>query len=78
MSTEFVQISYIYLQDVEDFVLRLVVNKTIYAKTGHPTGMVSFQQTKDPSEVQNEWSHDLKSLMTLVTNSQDHPSDQQR
>ena len=54
MSTEFVQISDFYLQDVEDFVLRLVVNKTIYAKIDHPTGMVSFQQTKDPSEVLNE------------------------
>ena len=42
MSTEFVQISDIYLQDMEDFVLRLIVNKTIYAKIDHPTGMVSF------------------------------------
>ena len=65
MSTEFVQISDIYLKDLEDFVLRLVVNKTIYiCQDCHPTGIVSFQQTKDPSEVQNEWSHNLKSLMT--------------
>ena len=70
MSTEFVQISDIYLKDVEDFVLRPVVNKTINAKINYPAGVVSFQQTKDPSEVQNECSHNLKSLMTLVTNSQ--------
>ena len=55
MSTEFVQISDIYLKDVEDFVMRLVVNKTIiYAEIDCPTGVVSFQQTKDPSEVLNE------------------------
>ena len=51
MSTEFVQISDIYLKDVEEFVLRLVVNKTTYAKIDHPAGVVSFQQTKDPTEV---------------------------
>ena len=39
MSTEF-QISDIYLKDVEDFVLRLVVNKIIYAKIDRPTGVV--------------------------------------
>ena len=59
-------------------VLQLVVNKSIYAKIDRPAGVVSFQQTKDPSKVLNEWPHDLKSVMTLVTNSQDHPSDQQR
>ena len=40
MSTEFVQISDIYLKDVEDFVLRLVVNKTIYAKIDCPASVV--------------------------------------
>ena len=54
MSTEFVQISDIYLKDVEDFVVWLVVNKTIYAKIDCPAGVLSFQQTKDPSEVLNE------------------------
>ena len=39
MSTEF-QISDIYLKDVEDFVLRLVVNKIIYVKIDRPTGVV--------------------------------------
>lgn len=54
-------------QDVEDFVSRLVTSKTIFAKIDRPAGIVSFQQTKDPSEVLNEWSHSLNSLMTLVT-----------
>ena len=67
MSTDSVQISDIYLKDIEDFVSRLVTNKTIYAKIDRPAGVVSFQQTKDPSEVLNEWSHNLNSLMTLVT-----------
>ena len=40
MSTEFLQISDIYLKDAEDFVLRLVVNKTIYAKIDRPAGVV--------------------------------------
>ena len=39
MSTEF-QISDIYSKDVEDFVLRLVVYKIIYAKIDRPTGVV--------------------------------------
>ena len=67
ISTESVWISEIYLKDVEDFVSRLVTNKTRYAKIDRPAGVVSFQQTKDPSEVLNEWSHNLNSLMTLVT-----------
>ena len=40
MSTEFVRISDIYLKDVEDFVLLLVVSKIIYAKIDRPTGVV--------------------------------------
>ena len=56
-----------FLKDIEDFVSRLVTSKTIYAKIDRPAGIVSFQQTKDPSEVLNEWSHNLNSLMTLVT-----------
>ena len=67
MSTEFVQISDIYLKDVEDFVLQVVVNKNIYAQIDHSADMVSFQKAKDPSEVLNERSHNLKSLMALVT-----------
>lgn len=67
MTTESVEMLEICFKDVEDFVSRLVTNKTIYAKIDRPAGVVSFQQTKDPSEVLNEWSHNLNSLMTLVT-----------
>ena len=44
-----------------------MTNKTIYARIDRPSGIMNFSQAKDPSEVLNEWSHNLNSLMMLVS-----------
>ncbi|ERL86079.1 26S proteasome non-ATPase regulatory subunit 12 [Dendroctonus ponderosae] len=52
--------------DTEEFLSNLVVSKTVQAKTDRPAGEVHFQQTKDPSDVLNDWARDLSSLMQWV------------
>ncbi|CAH1110000.1 unnamed protein product [Psylliodes chrysocephalus] len=52
--------------ETEEFLSQMVVSKTIQAKTDRPAGVVHFQQSKDPSDVLNDWAHDLTQLMQLV------------
>lgn len=52
--------------ETEEFLSQMVVNKTVQAKTDRPEEVIHFQQTKDPSDVLNDWAHDLSSLMQLV------------
>jgi 26S proteasome regulatory subunit N5 len=51
----------------EEFLSQLVIKKTIYARIDRPAGIVTFRENKDPNEVLNEWSHNLNSLMALVS-----------
>ena len=57
----------VHVQESEDFLSQLVVKGTIYARIDRPAGIVTFRETKDPNEVLNEWSHNLNSLMALVS-----------
>lgn len=52
--------------ETEEFLSQLVVSKTVQAKSDRPSGVVHFQQMKDPSDVLNDWAHDLSTLMQLV------------
>lgn len=54
------------LQESEEFLSNLVVNKTIYAKVDRLAGIINFQRPKDPNDLLNDWSHKLNSLMSLV------------
>lgn len=54
------------IEETEDFLSNLVVNKTVLAKTDRPAGVVCFTQSKDPNDVLNEWSNHLSALMQLV------------
>ncbi|KAF9912767.1 26S proteasome non-ATPase regulatory subunit 12 [Lobosporangium transversale] len=53
-------------KDCEEFLSKLVVSKTIYAKIDRPAGIVSFAKTKHPNEVLNEWSQNINSLLGLI------------
>lgn len=53
-------------QDTEEFLSKLVVSKTIYARVDRPAGVVSFQVKKDANQVLNDWSSDINSLLNLV------------
>lgn len=52
--------------ETEEFLSQMVVSKSVQAKTDRPLGIVLFTQSKDPSDVLNDWAHDLSSLMQLV------------
>lgn len=52
--------------ETEEFLSQMVVSKSVQAKTDRPSGVVHFQQSKDPSDVLNDWAHDLSTLMQLV------------
>ncbi|CAG8526886.1 12562_t:CDS:10 [Ambispora gerdemannii] len=53
-------------QDTEDFLSKLVVSKTIYAKIDRPDGIVSFATPKDANTVLNDWSNNVNSLLGLI------------
>ncbi|KAG9301563.1 hypothetical protein G9A89_003198 [Geosiphon pyriformis] len=53
-------------QDTEDFLSKLVVSKTIYAKIDRPAGIVSFAAPKDANQVLNDWSNNINSLLGLI------------
>ncbi|ORZ00496.1 PCI domain-domain-containing protein [Syncephalastrum racemosum] len=53
-------------RDTEEFLSKLVVSKTIYARVDRPAGVVSFQVKKDANQVLNDWSSDINSLLNLV------------
>uniref|UniRef100_A0AAQ4PR38 26S proteasome non-ATPase regulatory subunit 12 n=1 Tax=Gasterosteus aculeatus aculeatus TaxID=481459 RepID=A0AAQ4PR38_GASAC len=55
------------IDESEEFLSSLVVNKTIYAKVDRLAGIINFQRPKDPNDLLNDWSHKLNSLMSLVT-----------
>nr|XP_039266874.1 26S proteasome non-ATPase regulatory subunit 12-like [Styela clava] len=54
------------VQEAEDYLSKLVVNKTVYAKIDRLDGVVNFARPKDPSDVLTEWSHNVNQLMSLV------------
>lgn len=56
----------VFSQDTEEFVSSLVANKTVYARIDRPKGIVLFTPSQDPSQVLNEWSSHLNTLMSLV------------
>lgn len=51
---------------MEEYLSRLVVSKTVFARTDRPGGVVTFLAPQDPSQVLNVWSRNLDSLMALV------------
>ncbi|XP_051889143.1 26S proteasome non-ATPase regulatory subunit 12 [Pristis pectinata] len=54
------------IDESEEFLSNLVVNKTIFAKVDRLAGIINFQRPKDPNDILNDWSHKLNSLMALV------------
>lgn len=51
---------------VEEVLCSMVVAGTVQGKIDRPSGVVSFQPAKDPSELLNDWSHNVNTLMTLI------------
>ena len=53
-------------QETEDTLSSLVVKKTVWAKVDRLEEIVNFAAYKDPSDVLNDWSHDISSLMQQI------------
>lgn len=54
------------LQETEEVLSTLVVNKTVYAKVDRLAEVVNFTAYKDPNEVLNDWSDNINALMQQV------------
>ena len=52
--------------ETEEFLSNLLVNKTISGKIDRLTGIVTFEQAKNPNELLNDWSNNLNLLMTSI------------
>ncbi|BFU20180.1 proteasome regulatory subunit, putative [Entamoeba histolytica HM-1:IMSS-B] len=64
--SRFSQLLGISLEELEKQICALVNLKQIYAKINRPKGIVSFVKSKDPKEVLDIWTEDIKQLLTLV------------
>ncbi|KAI8328533.1 PCI domain-containing protein [Choanephora cucurbitarum] len=53
-------------KDTEEFLSKLVVSKTIYARIDRSAGIINFQPKKDANEILNNWSNDINSLLNLI------------
>ncbi|KAI9364761.1 PCI domain-containing protein [Pilaira anomala] len=53
-------------KDAEEFLSKLVVSKTIYARIDRSAGIINFQTKKDANEILNDWSSDINSLLNLI------------
>ncbi|KAI5779107.1 PCI domain-containing protein [Geopyxis carbonaria] len=53
-------------QETEDYLSKLVTDKTISAKIDRPARIVTFGTTRDADDVLNEWSGNMKSLLGLL------------
>jgi 26S proteasome regulatory subunit N5 len=56
------------LEDTEQLLSNMVVDKSVQAKIDRPSGVVEFSVAKSVNEVLNEWSFGLNDLMKLVNN----------
>jgi len=64
--TRMAQLLDLKTEEVEEVLCNMVVAGTVRGKIDRPAGIVSFIDTKDPSELLNDWSHNLNSLMSLI------------
>ncbi|KAI8983468.1 PCI domain-containing protein [Pilobolus umbonatus] len=53
-------------KDTEEFLSKLVVSKTIYARIDRSSNIVNFQTKMDANQILNNWSSDINSLLNLV------------
>ena len=54
------------INEAEEALSPLVVNKTIWAKVDRSMAIVNFSAQRDPNQVLNDWSRDINNLMDLV------------
>nr|CDS33486.1 proteasome 26S non ATPase subunit 12 [Hymenolepis microstoma] len=53
-------------QEAEDCLCKLVVKKTVQAKIDRLENVVRFTENKLATDILNDWSHNVSSLMSLI------------
>jgi 26S proteasome regulatory subunit N5 len=53
-------------KETEEFLSKLVVDKTIYARMDRPAGLVTFVKNRSPNESLNEWRGSVHELLDLI------------
>jgi len=54
------------VDEAEEYLAKLVVNKTIFAKIDRLSGIINFVKQRDPNDVLDEWSGSMDKLMSLL------------
>lgn len=57
------------VEETEDFLSKMVVDKLVEAKVDRLEGIVHFTKNQDPNEMLNDWSTNISDLMGLVLKS---------
>jgi 26S proteasome regulatory subunit N5 len=60
------QLLHLAIEETEEVMSSLVVDKQIWAKVDRLEGVVNFTPTKHPNEVLNDWSSNINKLMASV------------
>eukprot|EP01089_Gocevia_fonbrunei_P013533 TRINITY_DN3480_c0_g1_i1.p1 TRINITY_DN3480_c0_g1~~TRINITY_DN3480_c0_g1_i1.p1 ORF type:complete len:486 (-),score=92.52 TRINITY_DN3480_c0_g1_i1:51-1508(-) len=62
----FAQLCDLNEKDTEKYVSDMVSSGLVWAKIDRPKGIVSFRKRQDPSDILNDWSHDVSDLLNLL------------
>jgi len=54
------------VDETEDCLSKMVVDKSVDAKVDRLDGIVHFSKNQDPNEMLNDWSHNISDLMGIV------------
>eukprot|EP00005_Dracoamoeba_jomungandri_P004397 CAMPEP_0174249920 /NCGR_PEP_ID=MMETSP0439-20130205/248_1 /TAXON_ID=0 /ORGANISM="Stereomyxa ramosa, Strain Chinc5" /LENGTH=461 /DNA_ID=CAMNT_0015329865 /DNA_START=15 /DNA_END=1400 /DNA_ORIENTATION=+ len=54
------------IEEAERHISNMVSSHVVWARLNRPEGIVSFTPRKDPNEILNSWSHDIKHLLNLL------------
>jgi 26S proteasome regulatory subunit N5 len=53
-------------EETEEYLSKLVQDKSVYARIDRPAKIVTFAKARGPDEILNEWSSDMKGLLGLL------------
>jgi 26S proteasome regulatory subunit N5 len=56
----------VFVQESEKILSDLVVKKSVWARIDRPKGVINFTKAQEPTEVLNDWAHNVSELLELV------------
>jgi len=67
--TRFAELLDLDEKETEKFISDMVSTGVVWARIDRPSGRVTFTKRKEPSEVLNDWSHNISDLLNLLEKS---------